>query len=302
MALFKRISLFLVVNVLVVSTISLILHLFHIPAYLSSRGLNYTYLAISCLIWGMGGALISLALSRIIAKWVMGVRLIQATDSDPTHQSLLQIVQKLAREAKLSATPEVGIFNSPSPNAFATGPTQKRSLVAVSSSLLQQMTPQEIEGVLAHEISHIVNGDMVTMTLLQGIVNAFVMFLARVLAYLFSSFGKSNENRGSFMSYSLLTFLFQTIFLLLGSLVIAAFSRHREYRADFGGATLAGKEQMIGALEKLRKSLSLYQQPMQNQQSLQALMISTPQKRGFLHLFATHPPLEDRIHRLQQMK
>lgn len=295
---FKRIGLFLVVNFLVVLTISVILSLFNVRPYLNAHGIDYRSLMIFCLVWGMGGALISLALSKVMAKWMMGVKIIHTRDGNSTHQMLLRLVTKLSREAGLRAIPEVGIFSSKSPNAFATGPTHNHSLVAVSSGLLEQMNEEEVEGVLAHEISHIANGDMITMTLLQGVVNAFVMFLARALALAFSGLGRSQQSRGgSYAAYYMLTFVFQTVFMLLGVLVIAGFSRYREYRADFGGATLAGRGKMIAALQRLKAQPKLHSMP--DHQSMQALMISNPVKMGWTQLFSTHPPLEQRIARLR---
>ena len=208
------------------------------------------------MVWGMGGALISLSLSRQMAKWMLGVHVIDPQTYDPDMKRLVQTVYQLAREAHLSNMPEVGIYESTEPNAFATGPSKRRSLVAVSTGLLRRMSQKELEGVLAHEITHITNGDMVTMTLIQGVVNAFVMFLARVLAYVFSGLGKSrdgNSSGGSYFSYMIFVFFFEIVFMVLGSIVVAWFSRFREFRADRGGADLAGKDKMIAALESLRK-------------------------------------------------
>jgi heat shock protein HtpX len=194
--------------------------------------------------------------------------------------------------------PEVGMYRSNEVNAFATGPTQSRSLVAVSTGLLSRMKAEEIEGVLGHEISHIANGDMVTMTLLQGVVNAFVMFLARVLAYVLSGMGRNRQNSsgGSMGSYILFVYLFEVVFMILGSLLIAAYSRYREFRADAGGARLAGKEAMISSLQTLR-NLQEIKDPRENP-AMAAFKISHPVRQGLLRLFATHPPLEERIARL----
>jgi heat shock protein HtpX len=223
MAFAKRIFLFLAINCLVVITLSLILNLFHVQPFLQGYGLNIRSLLIFCFIWGMGGAFISLALSRQMAKWMMGVKVVDLRTSDPDLQRLVTTVHQLAREADLPL-PEVGFFESPEPNAFATGPTKKRSLVAVSTGLLRKMSQKELEGVLAHEISHISNGDMVTMTLIQGVVNAFVMFLARILAYAFSGMGRSREgSSGSYFSYMIFTFIFEVVFMILGSIVVCSF-------------------------------------------------------------------------------
>jgi heat shock protein HtpX len=300
MAVAKRIFLFLAINFLVIITLSLVLNIFHIQPYLQSYGLDVKSLMIFCLIWGMGGAFISLALSKQMAKWMMGVHIVDPESQDPETRRLVNTVYSLARDAQLPAMPAVGIFDSPEPNAFATGPTKRRSLVAVSSGLLRGMSQKELEGVIAHEISHIANGDMVTMTLLQGIINAFVMFLARILAYICSGLGRSrNESStGSYLSYTLFVFLFEIVFMILGSIVVAWFSRLREFRADRGGADLAGKDKMIAALESLKKMQQLKDARI-DKPSFQAFKISTHRKKGWLKLFATHPPLELRIDRLR---
>ena len=237
----KRIFLFLALNFVVVLTISTVLSLLNIRPYFQAYGLDYSSLMAFCLIWGMGGALISLALSRKIAKWMMGVKVISPNTMNPEERMLLNLIGRLARSANLPSAPEVGVYSSNEANAFATGPSRKRSLVAVSTGLLARMKGQELEGVLAHEISHIASGDMVTMTLLQGVVNAFVMFLARVLAYAISGMGRSRDNssNNSYMSYRIFVYLFEVVFMILGSLVIAAYSRFREFRADAGGDLLA---------------------------------------------------------------
>jgi heat shock protein HtpX len=214
------------------------------------------------------------------------------------------IVHGLARAAALPKMPEVGIYESPDVNAFATGPTKSRALVAVSTGLLQRMGSREIEGVLGHEITHVANGDMVTMTLLQGVINAIVLFVSRVLAFAVTQALRSRDDRGSGGGYwmqFLLVQLFQIVFSILGSMVVAAFSRWREFRADAGGARLAGRENMIGALRALRR---LYEPEIaaaeaQRAPSFQSLKISGP-PRGFMALFADHPPLEERIARLEQ--
>lgn len=292
---FKRVVLFIVINCLVVLTISVILSALNIKPYLTSYGLDYSSLMLFCLIWGMVGALISLSLSRKMAKWLMGVQLIEPQGH---HAKLYQMVEYLARDAGLPSVPEVGIFSSPEMNAFATGPTKRRSLVAVSSGLLNQMNEKELEAVLGHEISHIANGDMVTMTLIQGIVNAFVMFLARVIAFALSSLGRGERNgRTSWGSYYILTFVFEILFMILGSMLVALFSRYREFRADRGGAELTRKEHMIAALEKLGTA----RVATKKHASMNALMIAMPSKKGFFRLFATHPPIEERIARLKEL-
>lgn len=302
MTVFKRVFLFLAINFLVIITLSLILNIFHVQPFLQGYGLNIQSLLIFCLIWGMGGAFISLALSRQMAKWMMGVHVINADTSDPDLRRLIATVHQLARDAHLPDMPEVGIFESAEPNAFATGPTKRRSLVAVSTGLLRRMSQKELEGVIAHEIAHISNGDMVTMTLVQGIVNAFVMFLARILAYIFSGLGRSRDegSSGSYFSYMMFVFLFEVVFMVLGSIVVCWFSRFREFRADRGGADLAGKEKMVSALESLQRIQQIHD-PHADKPSFAAFKISTKKKSGFMMLFATHPPLEERISRLKRL-
>ena len=297
----KRIVLLLVVNILVVTTITLVLGLFHVGNYFPAGGL--AGLAFFCLVWGFGGAFISLALSRLMAKWMMGVQVIPPNTTDPTLQNLVQTVHALARQAGLPRLPEVGIYDSPEVNAFATGPTKSRALVAVSTGLLQRLGSQEVAGVLGHEITHVANGDMVTMTLIQGIINAFVMFLARVLAFVVSQAMRSRDDRdsgGGWLQF-VLVMLFQIVFSIFGSLIVCWFSRWREFRADAGGARLAGRENMIKALRALRRlhDPEVAAAEASRAQAFQSLKISG-QSSGLLALFATHPPIEQRIARLEQ--
>jgi heat shock protein HtpX len=293
----KRIFLFIALNFLVILMITFVLDLLHVKPFLTSYGIDMKSLMIFCLIWGMGGAFISLALSRIMAKWIMGVQLVDPKTHDPELTHLLDTVRRLARRSGIPL-PQVGVYRSNEVNAFATGPTRSRALVAVSTGLLQRMKENEIEGVLAHELTHIENGDMVTMTLLQGVVNAFVMFLARVLAYAVSGFGRNRQQGGgSIMSYMLFVYLFEVLFMILGSLVVAAYSRYREFRADAGGARLAGKESMISALQSLR-TLQEIKDPRAENPAVAAFKISHPSKKGWIRLFSSHPPLEERIERL----
>lgn len=299
MAWFKRIGLFIAVNLLVVVTISLVLNLLGVKPYLTAYGMDYQSLAIFCLIWGMGGAFISLGLSRIMAKWMMGVKVIEPTTHDPELRELVQMVHELSKKAQLPQMPEVGIYESPEVNAFATGPSKSRSLVAVSTGLLHSMRKDEVRGVLGHEVAHIANGDMVTMTLIQGIVNAFVMFAARAIAFaLTMARGQDEEEtQGTPMSYYLVSFALEIVFMIFGSMVVAWFSRYREFRADAGGARLAGRDSMINALEGLQRafpSVDANAQP-----AVQSMKISSRPSK-FLSLFSTHPPLEVRIERLRR--
>ncbi len=299
MAWAKRIFLFVALNFLVVVTISLITNLLGIRPYLTAQGIDYESLMAFCLIWGMGGAFISLGLSRIMAKWMMGVKVIDPNTRDPELQELLQTVHQLARGAGLGVMPEVGIYNSPEVNAFATGPTKNRSLVAVSTGLLHRMKRSEVEGVLGHEVAHIANGDMVTMTLVQGVVNAFVMFLSRVIAFAIMQAGRSRDDRDSSfspMAYYAVQMVLEIAFMILGSILVAAYSRWREFRADAGGAKLAGRQSMIEALQALRRTYEHVDPTAQP--AVQALKISS-RPGGIMRFFSTHPPLEERIARLE---
>ncbi|OFZ19304.1 MAG: zinc metalloprotease HtpX [Bdellovibrionales bacterium GWB1_55_8] len=297
---FKRIFLFLALNFLVIITLSILTQVLGIQPYLTAYGIDYGSLMAFCLVWGMGGAFISLAMSRMMAKWMMGVRVVDPDTRDPALQELVQTVHSLARSAKLPAMPEVGVYDSQEINAFATGPTKSRALVAVSTGLLSRMRREEVEGVLGHEVAHIANGDMVTMTLIQGVVNAFVMFLARAIAFAIAQALRSDrdDERGgiSHLAYFGIQIALEIVFMILGSIVVAWFSRYREFRADKGGATLAGRDSMIRALEALRRTYDLVDPGAQP--AVQTLKIST-KRTGIMQLFSTHPPLEERIARLQ---
>ncbi len=283
----KRIFLFLITNILIVLTINILLSVLGLNYYLSQQGISYSDLAAFCLIWGMTGSLISLALSKVSAKWMLGVQVIDKRS--PQYGWLVSMVEQLARKAGLPEAPEVGIWESSEVNAFATGPSKRNSLVAFSSGLLHSMQQNEVEGVAAHEIAHIANGDMVTMTLLQGVVNAFVMFFARVISWAIAQ-NSREENRAG-MQF-LITMVLEIVLGILGMLVVAAFSRHREYRADAGGARFAGKQDMIAALQRL----SAHTQRHDREPALATLKISG----GVGRFFASHPPLEDRIAALQR--
>ncbi len=297
----KRVTLFVLVNLLVVATLSivlsLVLHLLGPRVRFDSGSLQM--LMIFCLVWGMGGAFISLAMSRLMAKWFMGVRVIDPNTNDRSQRELVEMVHALARRAGLSKMPQVGYYDSDEVNAFATGPTKSRSLVAVSTGLLRRMGRGEVEGVLAHEVAHIANGDMVTMTLIQGVINAIAMFLARILAFAVSSAIRSRDDRGSFWLQYILVQVFQVVLSLLGAIVVCWFSRWREFRADAGGAAYSSRSNMVGALRALQR---MHQSPQPAEASgpasFQALKISG-RPSGFLRLFSTHPPLEDRIARLE---
>lgn len=296
----KRIFLFLATNILVIATISIVTSALGLHTYLAAHGLDYTKLAIFCAIWGTGGAFISLFISKFVAKMAMGVVIINPKNATREEHFLLDIIYDLAKKAGLKKMPEVGIYPSPELNAFATGPSKNNSLVAVSSGLLNSMNRGEIEAVLGHEISHVANGDMVTMTLVQGIVNAFAMFLSRIAAYAISvALSRGDERSGeiSYVTFSLLTFVFDILFTLLGTLLVAAYSRWREYRADMGGAKLVGRDKMIAALERLKMGADIEDD---RAPSLAALKIN--HHSSWFELFSTHPAIDKRIAHLEQMK
>ncbi|MBI5772896.1 MAG: protease HtpX [Verrucomicrobia bacterium] len=313
----KRVLLFLAVNLLVMVTLSIVLSvvLYFFPQ-VARGGKNWLgYLAVFSLVFGMGGAFISLALSRFMAKWMMGVQVIDPRTSDPELAELVRTVHGYAQRAGLPAPPEVGVYDSPEVNAFATGPSKARALVAVSTGLLHRMKRPEVEGVIAHEIAHIANGDMVTMTLVQGVVNAFVIFLSRVLGFLAAQAlrgNRSSDDRpgiGDYLIQSLLVMVFEILFTLLGSIVVAWFSRKREFRADAGGVLLAGRDRMVGALRALQElhkrpeyaNANFTQAAGQNSAGFDTLKIDG-KPGGFLALFASHPPLAERIARLENLR
>ncbi|MHB0995714.1 MAG: protease HtpX [Elusimicrobiales bacterium] len=288
----KRTFIFLAVNLLILLTLSITLNLLGIGHYFSRRGIDYNALMLFCLVWGMGGAFISLALSRIMAKWMMGVKVIDPNTTDPAQQELVSTVHRLARAANLPEMPEVGWYPSHEVNAFATGPTRSRALVAVSAGLVERLDRGQVEGVLAHEIAHVANGDMVTMTLIQGVINALVMFLARVIAFFLANRGRDGES-SSAPNY-LVVFLLEMVLSVFGMIAVMAFSRWREYRADAGGAALAGRQKMISALEALQKTIRYAD--LTQKESLATLKISNKPRFA---LFSSHPPLEERIARLK---
>jgi heat shock protein HtpX len=290
----KRIVLFVATNLAIMVTLSIVLGLLGVTGYTRPEGgLDIGALMVLCLIWGMGGAFLSLLLSRVIAKWSMGVQLVDGRKGHGELDWLHQTVSRLTQQAQLPM-PQVGYYESPEVNAFATGPSRSKSLVAVSSGLLRTMRPEEIEGVLAHEIAHIQNGDMVTMTLIQGVVNAFVMFLARVIGFIVRQ--TADERYAHFLSFIVIIVL-QITLGILGMMVVCWFSRAREFRADAGGATLAGRGNMIAALQRLRQTKELVDN---HEPALATLKISGG--RNMMMLLSTHPLLEERIKALQSTR
>jgi heat shock protein HtpX len=291
----KRIIYFIVSNILILTMITIIVNVFGLEIYLEEGGLNLTALLIFSAIIGFGGAFLSLGISKWMAKTFMGVKVLPANGHlSPEARRLVDRVHVYAQRAGLDKMPEVGVYDSNEVNAFATGPSRNNSLVAVSAGMLNSMDADSVDGVLAHEVAHIANGDMVTMTLLQGIVNTFVIFLARVAAWIVARF--INEDLGYFAQF-ILIMAFQIFFSILGGLVVMAFSRHREYKADEWAATYAGKHKMIGALQSLKFNSQAISK---DQPALQTLKISGG-KQGLLKLWASHPDLDDRIAALQKL-
>ena len=285
----KRVILFVLTNIAVVLTISILLSILSATGILPLHPGTIQGLMVLCFVWGMAGSFISLLLSRFMAKQMLGVKLIDGRTGNADLDRLHNTIQNLAQQAGLPM-PEVGIYESPEVNAFATGPSRNRSLVAVSTGLLRQMGQSEVQGVLGHEIAHIKNGDMVTMALLQGVINAFVMFFARIIASLLFR-GDDGDRHPGFLYY-LTVSVIQIALSLLGALVVCWFSREREFRADAGGATLAGRGSMVAALRRL---LSTQQLVDNSQPALTTMKIAG----GPMALFSTHPPLEVRIARLE---
>ncbi|MBF0298213.1 MAG: protease HtpX [Oligoflexia bacterium] len=277
-------------------TISIILNLLGVGSYITASGINYESLAIFCLVWGMGGAFISLLLSKVLAKWMMGVQIVEANGP---YSWLVQTVHAHARRAGLSSMPEVGVYDSPEMNAFATGPTKSSALVAVSTGLINSMNRDEVEGVIGHEVAHVANGDMVTMTIIQGIINASVMFFARIAAYAVEQALRKDddEERGGLSSllHMFLVIIFEIVFGIAGMIIVAYFSRKREFVADADSAKIGGREKMIAALEALQRN---YENMTTDNGGMSTLKISN--KGSWLALFSTHPPLEDRIEALKR--
>ncbi len=295
---FKRVSLFVLTNILVIAMVTIITQVLGLEPYMTAYGINYESLMIMCLIWGGAGSFISLLISKWMAKMAYGL--------EPAGSAIENKVHQLAKRAGLTKMPEVYIFQSDDVNAFATGPSRNNSLVAVSSGLLQQMNESEAEAVLAHEVSHIANGDMVTMALVQGVVNAFVMFLARVATFaLEQAMRGDDDKRGGglgFFGYMIAYQVFQMAFGLLTLPIVMWFSRWREYRADAGAASLVGPHKMVMALEALKRSYpQLAENKVESHQSQQFQAMQISSKSAMMELFSSHPSLDKRIKALGRL-
>ena len=292
-----RIVLFLLTNLAVIAVASVTLSLLGFQGYLDSTGtgLNLTQLLLFCFVFGMAGSVVSLLISKWMAKRSTGTQIIE-TPRNADEQWLLSTVEELARDAGIGM-PEVGIFNSPVSNAFATGWNKNNALVAVSTGLLSRFSREEARAVMAHEIGHVANGDMVTLALVQGVVNTFVMFFARIIGHLFDRVILKNE-RGHGIGFYIATFVAEMVLGILASMIVFWFSRRREFKADQAGARLASSEGMIGALQRLRAEQGL---PSDMPDTLVAFGIRTGVSK-FGALFASHPPLDDRIRALQAQR
>ncbi|MEA3300091.1 MAG: protease HtpX [Pseudomonadota bacterium] len=283
----KRVVLFLATNLAIVLVLSISMRVLGVEPWLNAQGLNLTGLLIFAAVLGFGGSFISLAISKWMAKRSMGVRVIEVP-SNPTEAWLVETVRQFSRQAGI-AMPEVGIYDASDVNAFATGMSKNKSLIAVSSGLLQQMTREEAQAVLGHEVAHAANGDMVTLALIQGVVNTFILFLSRVIGHTVDRVIFKTEN-GHGPAFWVTVIIADLVLGILASIIVMSFSRQREFRADAGGARLAGRGAMIAALERLN---SLHPQPLPDK--LAAFGIAGGGARGIKRLFMTHPPLAERI-------
>jgi len=296
----KRIVLFLATNLAVVAVLTIVLSLLGVDRWMTDQGINYRMLLGFSLVVGFGGSFFSLAISKWMAKHAYRIQIIQQPRNE-AESWLFNEIQGMAKSAGV-AMPEVGVYDSPEANAFATGPSRNNALVAVSSGLLRNMNQQQIQGVLAHEVAHIANGDMVTMTLLQGTLNTFVIFLSRVLGFALDQFlrrGDDGQRRGGGMGYFLGVFVCQMVLGLFASMIVMAYSRRREFRADAMAAQLEGKASMISALQRLQQITQGGGVLDDRAPSLTAFKINHPSR--MMRLFASHPPIEERIAALERL-
>jgi heat shock protein HtpX len=283
----KRIFLLILTNLAIMLVISIVAQVTGLNAWLVRQGGSLESLLVLSAFFGFSGSFISLAISKWLAIRAMGVQLIQQPTS-PTEQWLVETVRRLATQAGVGM-PQVGVFDSPQPNAFATGPRRDNALVAVSTGLLSSMNRDQVEAVLGHEITHVANGDMVTLTLIQGVVNTFVFFLSRIIGNIVDR-SVSRDSDGEGMAYFVTVIVSQLVLGILATIIVMWFSRRREFRADAGGAALAGRERMIGALQSLQRA---HDEPLPSHMS--AFGISGGEGRSWTRLFMSHPPLEERI-------
>jgi len=288
----KRIFLFVLTNLAIIAVITILAEIFGLDRWLAAHGQGLGPLLVLSAAFGFGGAFVSLAMSKWIAKRSMGVQVIEQPSTD-SERWLVGTVQKLAEQAGIGR-PEVGVFDSPQPNAFATGARRDHALVAVSTGLLRAMTEEEITAVLGHEITHVANGDMITLTLISGVVNTFVILLSRIIGSIVDRALSRDGERGGGIGYFITVFVAQMVLGFFANMIVMWFSRRREFRADAGGGSLAGNRSMIAALQRLR---ALQGAPLPQQ--LAAFGITGGEEGGFQRLFMSHPPLEERIAALE---
>lgn len=293
----KRVGLFLATNFAILIVLSIVMKVLEGAGVFEGSGLwsNYGPLMVMAAAFGFGGSFLSLAISKWMAKWTTKAQVID-TPRNASEAWLLETVRRQAQQAGI-AMPEVAVYDAPEMNAFATGPSKNNALVAVSTGLLRSMDKREVEAVLGHEVSHIANGDMVTLTLIQGVLNTFVIFFSRVIGGLVDAALRKDEREGRGIGYWVATIAAELVLGILATLIVAWFSRRREYRADRGGATLSGRDNMVSALRRLggNEESSL-------PQSMAAFGINGGGSGGFLALFRSHPPIEERIRALQEQQ
>ncbi|MEN9760810.1 MAG: putative protease HtpX [Pseudomonadota bacterium] len=288
----KRILLFVLTNLAVMLVLSVVVSVFGLNRFMSQSGLNLGALLVFSAVMGFGGALISLLISKPMAKWSTGAVVIN-NSADPTHQWIVRTVQTFSQRAGINM-PEVAVYEGEA-NAFATGAFKNSALVAVSTGLLQSMNREEVEAVIGHEVAHIANGDMVTMTLIQGVMNTFVVFISRVVGYVVDRIILRNQDDAPGIGYYVTTIVMDILLGVLAAIIVAWFSRQREYRADAGAAELMGRKQpMVNALARLGGL-----DPGELPKTVQNMGISS-RPSGIMALFSSHPPIEDRIRVLQQ--
>ena len=288
----KRVALFLVTNLAILVVLGVVVNVLGVNRFLSSQGIDIASLFVFAAIFGMGGSCISLAMSKWIAKRSTGAQVIE----QPRNQTEVWLVNVIGAQAKAAGIgmPEVAVYDAPDPNAFATGANRNNALVAVSTGLLRNMSQDEVEAVLGHEISHVANGDMITLALIQGVVNTFVIALARIIGFAVDRALSSNNNEqysGPGIGYWITSIVAEILLGFLASIIVMWFSRQREFRADAGGAQLAGRQKMIAALERLRQ----VSEPSHLPSEMAAFGINGGLGEGLKKLFMTHPPLEERI-------
>jgi heat shock protein HtpX len=288
----KRIALFVLTNLAVMVVLGIVVNVLGLTGFMSAQGINLVQLLGFSLVLGFGGAIISLLMSKPIAKWSTGAQVINES-TDRTHVWIVDTVKRFSQKAGIGM-PEVAIYDGP-PNAFATGAFKNSSLVAVSTGLLQSMTKEEVEAVIGHEVAHVANGDMVTMTLIQGVMNTFVVFLSRIVGYVVDRVILRNQSEGPGIGYYITTIVMDILLGVVAAIIVAWFSRQREFRADKGAADLMGdKRPMVNALARLGGL-----DPGEMPKSLQSMGISS-RPSGLMALFSSHPPIEERIRVLQQ--